>query len=143
MMSTDKPSETQTAAKTLLKTAVAPKVSTAKAASPSKAPKTVSRPKVAKSPSVTQVAAKSAPKVDIKPAKIKKAKLVRDSLTMPKVEYEVLDLLKTRAAMLQSHVKKTELIRAGIKALAAMTDAVFLAAIKAVPNLKTGRPKKS
>ena len=62
---------------------------------------------------------------------------------MPKVEYEVLDLLKTRATVLQTHVKKTELIRAGIKALAAMTDAAFLAAVKAVPSLKTGRPTKS
>jgi hypothetical protein len=62
---------------------------------------------------------------------------------MPKAEYEVLDLLKSRATTLQVHVKKTELIRAGIKALAAMADVAFLAAVKAVPNLKTGRPKKS
>jgi hypothetical protein len=39
-------------------------------------------------------------------------------------------------------VKKTELIRAGIKAISAMSDAAFLASIQAIPNLKTGRPKK-
>jgi len=77
-----------------------------------------------------------------KPVKVKKPKLVRDSLTMPKAEYEILDTLKVRATALQTHIKKTELIRAGIKALAAMNDAAFLAALKAVPNLKTGRPSK-
>ena len=77
--------------------------------------------------------------------KVKKPKMVRDSLTIPKPEYAVLDILKLRAAKLASPAKKTELIRAGIKAIAAMTDEAFLAAIKAVPSLKTGRPasKKS
>ncbi|MEI6803959.1 MAG: hypothetical protein WCK83_12425 [Burkholderiales bacterium] len=78
-----------------------------------------------------------------KPAKVKKQKMVRDNLTMPKAEYEVLDALKQRATKLQTHAKKTELVRAGIKALAAMGDTAFLAAVAAVPSLKTGRPKKS
>jgi hypothetical protein len=47
-----------------------------------------------------------------------------------------------RAAKLAMPIKKTELIRAGIKALAALPDAAFLAALRAVPNLKTGRPAK-
>ena len=92
------------------------------------------------------VKAKAAAKpVAEKPAKVKKPKMVRDSLTIPKLEYAVLDILKLRAAKLASPAKKTELIRAGIKAIASMTDAAFLAAIKAVPSLKTGRPasKKS
>lgn len=78
-------------------------------------------------------------------AKVKKLKMVRDSLSMPKLEYAVLDTLKLRAAKLANPAKKTELIRAGIKAIAAMSDAAFLAAIKAVPSIKTGRPagKKS
>jgi hypothetical protein len=142
-MSIDKPSETQTAANSLSKTKAMPKVRAAKATSQSKASKPVAQPKFAIPQSVAKVPAKTAPKVDIKPAKTKKPKLVRDSLTMPKGEYEVLDLLKKRAAKLQTDVKKTELIRAGIKALAAMTDTAFLAAVKAVPNLKTGRPKES
>jgi len=77
-----------------------------------------------------------------KPVKAKKPKLVRDSFTIPKAEYAVLDELKQRAGKLASAVKKSELIRAGIKALAAMPDAVFLAALKAVPAIKTGRPAK-
>ena len=76
------------------------------------------------------------------PAKEKKPKLVRDSFTIPKLEFAVIDSMKLRAAKLAAPVKKTELIRAGIKALAAMSDADFLAAINAVPNLKTGRPAK-
>lgn len=77
-----------------------------------------------------------------KAAKLKKPKLVRDSFTIPKAEYTVLDDLKQRAGKLASSVKKSELIRAGVKALAAMSDAAFLAALKAVPTIKTGRPTK-
>ena len=67
---------------------------------------------------------------------------MRDSFTIPKLEYLVLEELKARAVLLASPVKKTELLRAGIKALAAMADASFLAALKAVPVIKTGRPTK-
>lgn len=77
-----------------------------------------------------------------KPLKPKKIKLVRDSFTIPKPEYLILDNLKLRATDLKHPVKKGELIRAGIKALAAMTDQQLLVALKAVPMLKTGRPGK-
>jgi hypothetical protein len=66
---------------------------------------------------------------------------VRDSFTIPKGEYAVLGTLKERAAGLMRPTKKSELLRAGISALRAMTDAAFLAALGAVPSLKTGRPK--
>jgi hypothetical protein len=78
----------------------------------------------------------------VKPLKPKKIKLVRDSFTIPKPEYLILDNLKLRAADLKYPVKKGELLRAGIKALAAMTDPQLLVALKAVPMLKTGRPSK-
>lgn len=78
----------------------------------------------------------------LKTLKPKKVKLVRDSFTIPKPEYLVLDDLKLRAAELKHPVKKGELLRAGIKALAAMTAAQFHAALQAVPALKTGRPSK-
>ena len=77
-----------------------------------------------------------------KPVKEKKPKLVRDSFTIPKAEYSVLDELKQRGGKLGSPVKKSELLRAGIKALAAMADSAFVAALKAVPAVKTGRPAK-
>jgi hypothetical protein len=72
-----------------------------------------------------------------------KPKLVRDSFTIPKSEYVVLDGLKVRAANLARHVKKSELLRAGIASLNVMSDKAFLAALNGVPSLKTGRPKGS
>jgi hypothetical protein len=108
------------------------------AASPKKnvkvaAPKAVAKP-------VVKPAAKP---VAVKAPKAKKPKMVRDSFTIPKPEYDVLDVLKLRAAKLGNPVKKTELIRAGMKAIAALTDTAFKAALQAVPSLKTGRPAKA
>ena len=102
------------------------------------APSAVSKKTAAKpNPAVAKSAAAE------KAAKVKQVKMVRDSFTFPKPEFAVLEALKLRSAKLAVPVKKTELVRAGIKALAAMGDANFLAAIRAVPNLKTGRPAKS
>ena len=75
-----------------------------------------------------------------KPDKARKPKLVRDSFTIPKVEYVVLEALKQRATRLNRPIKKSELLRAGIKALAALSDTAFLTALEQVPAIKTGRP---
>lgn len=77
---------------------------------------------------------------DVKAEKVKKPKLIRDSFTIPKAEYVVVEALKERAGKLARAAKKSELLRAGIKALAAMSDANFLSALNAVPTIKTGRP---
>lgn len=99
-------------------------------------------------------AAKAA-KTAVKPAKADKAekaekadkprkpKIVRDSFTIPKAEYGVLEELKQRAARLGRPAKKSEVLRAGVQALAAMADAAFLASMAAVPAIKTGRPAKA
>lgn len=102
--------------------------------------KPVAKPKAPPSakPTVKPAVAKSI----TKDAKVKKPKMVRDSFTFPKAEYAVLDALKLRAVKLGNPAKKTELLRAGVKAISAMQDAAFLAALKAVPSLKTGRPAK-
>lgn len=76
-----------------------------------------------------------------KDAKARKPKLVRDSFTFPKDEYTAIEALKERLAKLGQPVKKSELLRAGLKALAAMPDAALKTALQAVPSLKTGRPK--
>ncbi|MDP3820853.1 MAG: hypothetical protein Q8R33_05190 [Burkholderiales bacterium] len=70
-----------------------------------------------------------------------KPKLVRDSFTMPKAEYAVIEQLKRRASVLERPAKKSELLRAGIKMLSTLTDEALLAALQAVPTIKTGRPK--
>ena len=72
--------------------------------------------------------------------KSRKTKLVRDSFTIPKAEYLVLEELKQRASKLARPAKKSEVLRAGIKALAAMSDLALLAALASVPTIKTGRP---
>ena len=97
---------------------------------------------VAKPTAVKTVATAVAKPKATKPVKEKKPKLVRDSFTIPKAEYTVLADLKQRAGKLGSSVKKSELLRAGIKALAAMADSALVAALKAVPAVKTGRPAK-
>ena len=70
----------------------------------------------------------------------RKPKLVRDSFTIPKTEFEAIAALKLRAAKLGQTPKKSELLRAGLKALSAMGDAALLASLAAVPSIKTGRP---
>lgn len=127
----------------------APKAAT-RSSKPAVAAKPVAAPKakptakpVAKAPAkpVAKPATKPAAKaVPAKPAKVKKPKMIRDSFTFPKDEYEVLDALKLRAAKLGKPAKKTEVLRAGIKAMAAMSDVALQAALQAVPSLKTGRP---
>jgi hypothetical protein len=62
--------------------------------------------------------------------------------TIPKDEYGVLLGLKQRAGTLAHHAKKSEILRAGVQLLSALPDARFLAALVAVPSLKTGRPKQ-
>lgn len=100
-------------------------------------------PSPAKSPaSVVKALASTPENTTPKALKPKKVKLVRDSFTIPKSEYLMLDELKLRATELKHPVKKGELLRAGIKALAAMTATQFHSALQAVPALKTGRPSK-
>lgn len=117
-----------------------------KKASPAKAPagkgtvkKAIVKKAGAKKPAAKpQTSAK--PAKAAKPEKTKKPKLVRDSFTIPKAEYLVLDDLKQRAAKLTRPAKKSELLRAGIKLLASISDAAFLTALEQVPAIKTGRP---
>jgi len=50
--------------------------------------------------------------------------------------------VKERLNKLGQPAKKSELLRAGIMQLTAMTDAALKAALGKVPAIKTGRPKK-
>ena len=113
---------------------------TAPAANAARSRDPAAKPQVA---AVALPAGASRPAKPAKPVKPKKPKLVRDSFTIPKAEYVVLDELKLRSVKLARPVKKSELLRAGIKALAGMTDAGLLAALQAVPAIKTGRPANS
>jgi hypothetical protein len=68
-----------------------------------------------------------------KDARPRKPKIVRDSFSIPKDEYAVLEELKARAARLGRPAKKSEVVRAGVRALAALGDAAFLASVGALP----------
>lgn len=100
----------------------------------------VAKKVAAKKTAVAPTAVKS--KLD-KALKLVKPKLVRDSFTIPKDEYQVLADLKARMTKLMQPAKKSELLRAGLKALASMSDAAIKKALLDVPSIKTGRPATS
>ena len=122
---------------------------TAKAATPARKStpaktrsRSTAKPTAKPVPVPAQAAAPVAAKAP-KAEKPKKPKLVRDSFTIPTTEYAGLEQVKQRAAKSGAPAKKSELLRAGIKALAAMGDPAFLAALGTVPAIKTGRPAKA
>ena len=124
-------------------------VKKATAKSPRKAaakkPATVAKKASPVKAKTTQVASKPA-QTKAKPAteqKMKKPKLVRDSFTFPKDEYQAIAGLKQKALGLNHSVKKSEILRAGLMLLNGLQDKAFLSALSKVPALKTGRPAKS
>jgi hypothetical protein len=75
--------------------------------------------------------------------KPRKIKVLRDTFRIPANEYETLAALKERAAKAGHPARKSEVLRAGVKALAAMGELAFLAALGAVPPIKPARAAKS
>ncbi|NIF54412.1 hypothetical protein [Burkholderia sp. Ax-1724] len=73
----------------------------------------------------------------------KKDKVVRDSFTMPKADYERIALLKRKCLDAGVAVKKSELLRAGLQLLESASSKRLLAAISALDAVKTGRPAQS
>ncbi|MGP1717446.1 MAG: hypothetical protein ACTS9Y_09720 [Methylophilus sp.] len=121
------------------------------------ATKQAAKPAAKNKPAVTTTtaASKAANPVAAKPAahaakpvaandkpKAPKVKMERDSFTMPKDEYAQIAALKKRLEGVGKPVKKSELLRAGLKLLSALNDTALKAALAAVPTIKTGRPKK-
>jgi hypothetical protein len=70
-------------------------------------------------------------------------KVVRDSFTMPRGDYELIDLLKQRCIGLGIARSKSELLRAGLAALNGMPDITLTGVVAAVESVKTGRPLSS
>jgi len=77
-----------------------------------------------------------------KPVKAKKVKLVRHSFSMPETEYAQIALLKKRIADFGGKARRSELVRAGIAALAALDNVQLTAMMARIERIKTGRPKK-
>ncbi len=75
-----------------------------------------------------------------KMTKAKKPKLVRDSFTIPEVEYIQLAELKQRCLDAGLAVRKSELLRAGLQALVSMPSDLLIKQFDSIEKLKTGRP---
>lgn len=129
------------------------KNSTAKskpAAARAPARKPAARKPIAKPTPVKAAPAKPAAKQEKKNKKPKKAeakngdkkKVVRDSFTMPQDDYAMLAALKQSCLKTGLHVKKSELLRAGLHALGKLTAAQLKSAVGKLEQIKTGRPKK-
>ena len=94
--------------------------------------KSASKP-TAKSKAQAQAQAKT--KAPVKGEK-SKTKLVRDNVTMPREDWDLLQSLKTRALSFSRPTKKSELLRAGLKLLAGLSDAKLQAALESLTPLK-------
>ena len=71
-----------------------------------------------------------------------KAKLVRDSFTMPQFDFRLIAVLKDRALDFKRPTKKSELLRAGLHVLNQLTEAQLRLALETLVPLKAGRPSK-
>jgi hypothetical protein len=110
-------------------------------------PKTATKPIVKKSPVARKRAAPKAaiakPEKKIKKEKkaVEKVKVVRDSFTMPQIDYDLITEIKQKALKAGLHVKKSELLRAGLQALSKLTTAQLKQTVINLEKIKTGRPK--
>ncbi len=117
-------------------------------AKPQAAPKAAAKPAAKKpapkapAPMAAKPVMVKAPPAPAKPPKLK-AKLVRDSFTMPQSDFGLIAVLKERALGFKRPTKKSELLRAGLQSLAGLNDASLQAALNALAPLKPGRPKKA
>lgn len=119
----------------------APSRTTAK--TPTRAPaKPAVKPAVKAAKKAPVKAPVAEPVAEARAAKAPKAKLVRDSFTMPQSDFALIAALKDRALGFKRPTKKSELLRAGLQALAALDAAALQRALNALAPLKPGRPKK-
>lgn len=108
------------------------------------AAKPAPKPAAKKAPAVKAPAA--AKSVAVKPAapaaeKARKPKLVRDSFTMPELEYAVLGQVKKACIKAGFEIKKSELLRIGVALISQLDLATLKNVLGSLPQLKTGRPK--
>ena len=74
--------------------------------------------------------------------KVKKQKMVRDSFTMPELEYQILGDLKKSCLKQCVAIKKSELLRIGMALLKTMTAKQLEVARNKLEKISAGRPKK-
>ncbi|MGE5770811.1 MAG: hypothetical protein ACM3Z4_02010 [Hyphomicrobiales bacterium] len=150
-----KPSVTKPAARPRSAKSVVPTAASGKPvrapAKTTKAPakNTLARPSPEKkSPAAKKVAHEPEPFVATvknagKPPKNIKAKLIRDSFTMPEGEYALIANLKKRCLDAGVPAKKSEILRAAVANLAKLSDSSLVATVRRLEAIKTGRPAKA
>ena len=131
-----------------------PAVATPKTARPARPARLAKTEKLEKLDRVDKVAkparadkADKADKVE-KPEKAEKAakprlRMVRDSFTMPEADFALIAQLKAGATAVGRPAKKSELLRAGLRLLAAQPAKALLGALDSLEPVKLGRPKQA
>jgi len=112
-----------------------------KAVTPTKAVAKIANNNPVAKPVVTTAKVVKAGKLS-KADKPKKTKMVRDSFSMPENDYAQFSTLKKRCLLAGVHVKKSELLRAGLLSLSNLSDSELVNIAGQVERLKTGRPNK-
>jgi len=70
----------------------------------------------------------------------KKAKVIRDSFTLPSGDYELIATIRQRCLKSAVNATKSEVIRAGLHILQSLSDEDLIRAIESLEKVKTGRP---
>ena len=78
-----------------------------------------------------------------KKTKSAKLKVIRDSFSFPEQDYLKISELKKTCLAAGIHVKKSEVLRAGLHLLSGLTLADLKKAIENVEKVQTGRPSSS
>ena len=110
--------------------------------------------KVAKKPSTAKssvaieakevvVAVEVEAKTDIKKIKSAKVKVIRDSFSFPEQDYLKISELKKTCLAAGIHVKKGEILRAGLHLLTQLSLDDLKLAVEKVEKVQTGRPTAS
>ncbi|HEU4373640.1 MAG TPA: hypothetical protein VFS02_09125 [Telluria sp.] len=126
-------------AKPAAKPAARPALKTAAVKPPAKVAKKAAPPP----PKAARKSAAKAAPVEAVREKAKKARLVRDSFTMPEHEYEVIGQVKKSCLKAGFEIKKSELLRIGVALISQLDLATLQNVLASLPQLKTGRPKKA
>lgn len=74
------------------------------------------------------------------PRPVAPERVIRDSFTLPSVDYQLISELRTRCLRSATNATKSEIIRAGLHALEQMPNEELLNIILKLPKVKTGRP---
>lgn len=67
-------------------------------------------------------------------------KVIRDGFSMPASDQQLIQDIRIKSLKLGVDTNKSEIVRAGLRALMDLPDSKLTALLKSVPKIKTGRP---